>query len=89
MLPFMFLGEELLDRGKDHSTRSPGQTITEVHSAFSLFRWLAEKSLASRKCPEQLLVEIIAVGYNYQGGVFHGTMTDYPPGIECHCQAFT
>ena len=41
-----------------------------------------------REGAEELIVQVVAVGDDHDGGVLHGGMQDDAPGIKGHGQAF-
>ena len=52
-------------------------------------RWdLAQEVLAAGECAEKLVVEIVAVGEDDDGGVLHGGFADDCAGVEGHGEAF-
>ena len=81
------LGEELLDGGEDHAARGHRQLGPEIGAACRL-RWrLPQQVLAAGKGPEELVVQIVAVGDDDDGGTGHGQLPHGGSGVEGHGQA--
>ena len=59
----------------------------EIGPAFSLNRRLTQEILATGECPEQLVVQVVAVGEDDDGGVLHRRLADDAAGVESHRQA--
>ena len=83
----LLLGQELLDGGKYHPARGHRQQLAQVGPALGLQRRLAQQLLAAGERPEELVVEVVAVGEHHQGRVLHGRLADDAPGVEGHGQA--
>ena len=87
-VPFL-IGEELLDGGEHHPARFHRQFAAQVGPACGLAGGLAEQVLATGEDAEQLVVQVVAVGEDDDGRVFHGRFADDSPGVERHGQAFS
>ena len=82
----LFRGE-LLDGGEHHPTRCPRQRLLQILAAVGLHRCLSDQVAAHGESAEQLVVQIVAVGDDNDGRVFHRRFTHQLPGVESHQQA--
>jgi hypothetical protein len=82
------VGEELLDRGEDHPARADAQKLPNLRARLGPNRSLPQEIAAGREGAEKLLVQIVTVGDDDQGGVFHLGGKNHPSGEEDHGQAF-
>ena len=83
----LLLRQELLDGGKHHPARADAQLLAQVRAVGGLDRGLAQKVLAARKSPEELVVQVVAVGEHDDGGVLHRGFADHAPRVEGHAEA--
>ena len=84
----LFFGQELLDGCEHHPARFHRKPGTQIRPAGRLDRRLAQQFPAAREGGEQLIVEIVAVGQDHHGRVFHRRLADDASGVERHRQAF-
>jgi len=83
----LLLREELLDRGEHDAARLDRQQAPQVGAAVRLHRRLAQQVPAPRERPEQLVVQVVAVGQHHDGRVPHRGLSDDPARVEDHRQA--
>ncbi len=87
MLSTALLGEEFVDRGKDHASRIHAQKLSKVGSVASLNRSLPKQILATRKGSKELIIEVVSVGQNHDGWILHRRVQNHSPSVERHRQA--
>ena len=83
----LLLGEELLDRGEHHAARRDGELRPQVRPGCGLHGRLAQEVAAAGEGAEELVVEVVAVGQDDNGGIAHGRFADDAAGVERHGQA--
>ena len=81
------LWKELLDGGEDHASRLHRQLSAQIGAVLRLCRWLAQDVLAAGEGAEELVVQVVTVGEDDYGRVFHGLLAHDGPGVEGHGQA--
>ena len=81
------VGQELLNGGEDHAAGGNRQQALEVGARLGLHRILAQELGAAGEGPEQLIVEVVAVGEHHDGRVLEGGLEDQLAGEEGHRQA--
>ena len=79
--------EELLNRGEHDSPAGHSQESPQIRAAFGLNGRLPQQIAAPGKGPEELVVEVVAVGEHEDGRVLHVRMQDQAAGVEGHGQA--
>jgi hypothetical protein len=79
--------EELLNGGEHHPAACDLQQLPEVVSALRLDGLLPQQLLTSEKLPEELVVEVVPVGKDHDGGVPQRWVANHPRGIEQHGEA--
>ena len=79
---------EFLDGGEDHSARGSIKLGAKIIAAVGLDRFLPDKVAAHRERAEQLIVQIVAVGDDDDGGVFQSRIANEQASVESHQQAF-
>ena len=72
---------------EDDAAGRPVEQFAQMVSVLGLQRRLAQQVLAHAESREQLVVEIVAVGQDHKGRVFHRRMLDDHAGVEGHQQA--
>ena len=80
-------GEELLDRREDDPARGDRELRSKVGPVLGLDGILAEQIATAGERPEELVVEIVAVGQDDDRRVGHRGFEDHPAGVEGHRQA--
>ena len=83
------LREELLDGGEDHAARRHGELGSQVRAALCLRGRLAQQVLAAGEGGEELLVQVIAVREDDDGGVSHRWLPGDGAGVEGHGKALS
>ena len=81
-------GHEFLDGREHNAAGAAPQLLAQIRAAFGLLRVLPQQLADRCERGEQLVVEVVAVGDDDDGRVFHRRVQDQPPGIEGHRQAF-
>ncbi len=70
LLPLVgFVRPELLDGGEDDAAGRNAEELAEVFAVFGLDGWLKQGFVAAGEGAEELVVEIIAIGEDDDGGV--------------------
>ncbi len=82
-----FLGEEFLDGCENHPSDVDREFLPEVCPAFGLGRVLPEEFAAPGEGAEELVVQVVPVGEDDYGGVFHVGVPYQGAGVEGHGQA--
>ena len=80
-------GSELLDGREHHAPGGAGQDPLQVLSAIGLLRGLTKEVLARGESAEELIVEVVAVGDDDDGGVLHRRVGDDLSRVEGHDEA--
>ena len=62
---------ELLYRRKYHATRCHAQQRLQMLSVLRLYRRLSQQLTAVGECSEQLVVQVVTVGYHHNGRIAH------------------
>ena len=76
---------ELLNGRKEDAARNaPFEFFDQVFAAGGLFGRLAQDFGTARERAKELIVEVVAVGDDHDGGIFHGGMQDQPPRVKSH-----
>ena len=83
----LLLREELLDGGEHHSADVHGEFTAEVGPALRLGWVLPEEVPAPGEGAEELVVQVVPVGEDHDGGVVHCWIPDDGAGVEGHGQA--
>ena len=83
----LIFGKEFLDRCEHHAAGRDRQQPAQMTAAFGLHWRLTQQFTAARKRAEQLVVEVVPVGQDDEGRVFHRRLANDPPGIKRHRQA--
>ena len=78
---------ELLQRGEDDPTRRTLELRPQVGAGRRLYRRLRQDPRWGEGLPEELIVEIIAVGDEHQGRVRHALIAHDLRGVEHHLEA--
>ena len=81
-----FFGLELLDGGEDHAAGGHFEQRFEMLPAFGLHRLLAQQLLGGGEGVEELIVQVVAVGDDDDGGVVQGQHD--LAGVEDHREGF-
>jgi len=81
-------GKELLDCGEYDAAGLDGQFVSQIRAARRLNGRLAQKPATARERAEKLVVQIVAVGEDYDRRVLHRRLLDYRAGVERHSEAF-
>ena len=80
-------GEEFLDGGENDAAGPGREPLAQVGSALRLHRALPEEIGAARECGEELVVEVVAVGEDDDGGVLHARFAGDAGGVKRHGEA--
>ena len=83
----LFFGKKLLNGREDHAARFDRQLAAQIGPAGGLHWRLAQQGLATRKCAEELVVEVVAVGEHDDRWILHGRLADDGPRVKGHGQA--
>ena len=78
---------ELLDGGEHHPARCAREGVLQILAAIRLNRRLADQVAAHREGAEELVVQVVPVGDDNDGRIFHCRFAHQLPGIESHQQA--
>ena len=81
------LGRELLDGREHDAAGGTGQNSLQILPAVGLLRGLTEQVAAHAEGAEELVIEVIAVRDDDDGGVLHGRVGDDLTSVEGHEQA--
>ena len=81
------LWEELLDGGEDDPARGHLEQFLEMRPVPGLDGLLPQDLLAPGEDPEELVVQVVPVGEDHDGGVGHGRVEHDLPRKEHHGQA--
>jgi hypothetical protein len=81
------LREKLLDGREHHPPGGHLQQLAKVRPALRLLGALAQELGAAGEGPEELLVEVVAVGEHHQRRVLHRRVQHHAPRVERHRQA--
>src|SRR5207248_3094047 len=57
-------------------------------ATFCLYRFLSQQLVTTRKRPEELIIEIIPVGDDDDGWIFHRRLEHEPSRIKRHAERF-
>src|SRR6266508_283909 len=76
------VGEELLDGGEDDAAGGDGEKLFQMIAVLGLDGLLRQQVLAAGEGGEELVVEIVAVGEEDEGGVFELRVGDDAAGVE-------
>lgn len=71
-----FVWGKFLDGGEDDATGRDVEFVFEVGPVYCLDGLLAQQGMAFRESGEKLLVQVVAIGEDDQGGVCHCRMLD-------------
>src|SRR5574341_1500480 len=81
-------GEKFLNGGKeDAACNASLEFLHQVFTAGGLFGRLAQDFETARERPKELIVEVVAIGDDDDGGILHGGMQDQPPRVKRHREA--
>ena len=83
------LGHELLDRSEYDASAADLKEVAQLIAAVCLLGLLADDLIAAVELPEELVIQIVAIGQDYDRRVLHGRVLGHTAGIEEHREALS
>ena len=80
-------GREFLQRGEDDPARGSSQQPTKIVSSRCLHRGFRQDLRGREHLTIELVIEVVAVGDEHEGGVGHARVTHELGGVEDHLKA--